>query len=355
MIDNSNTKLVSFIIAAYNVENYIIDCIDSCLNQTYPNIEVIITDDGSTDRTYEIVLEKYGNNNKVIIDKFITNQKKIAAFNNSFSKAKGEYIAIIGADDINHQNRIKHQLEMIDDAVVSICNMSVFSNNINKIIDDNFTKNNVNQVLDFDTLSIYPFGLGSILIKKNIADNIFPIPKDIIHEDYFIPVMASIWGNVVYLGKSLYFYRVHDKNTSGIFQVNKMQKKNLIEQLTRDRFYHLRASEFFKKHNKMNESFYSLFKSNVLFAVADKNINTTENLESIWRSLSQDFINKNRKIIIQQNIKLIKLAMYSNRFKLALLILKKLQEISNYRFLKLKFLILFKISPSKKQMIKINI
>ena len=53
-----NSCLVSIIIPVYNSEKYIIDCIDSCINQTYNNIEIIIIDDGSNDNSYQLCKQK---------------------------------------------------------------------------------------------------------------------------------------------------------------------------------------------------------------------------------------------------------------------------------------------------------
>ena len=62
----NNQPLVSIIIASYNCEHYIERCINSLLNQTYDNIEIIVCDDMSTDKSYDI-LESYSNNGKIIL------------------------------------------------------------------------------------------------------------------------------------------------------------------------------------------------------------------------------------------------------------------------------------------------
>ena len=51
----SDKKLVTIIVPAYNVENYIEECLQSICNQTYQNIEILVVDDGSTDNTYEVI------------------------------------------------------------------------------------------------------------------------------------------------------------------------------------------------------------------------------------------------------------------------------------------------------------
>lgn len=89
---------VSAIIPAYNVENYLKVCIESILNQTLKEFEIIIVDDGSTDRTPEI-LEEYAQKDSRIKVITQTNQKQGAARNRGLEIAKGEYITFIDADD----------------------------------------------------------------------------------------------------------------------------------------------------------------------------------------------------------------------------------------------------------------
>ena len=98
---------VSFVIAVYNGEKYVEACVDSCLNQTYGNVEVCITDDGSEDRTLQIMQEFYGADERVKIDSFGQNRGKVAAFNNSQAMATGELIVIFGADDVNYADRLE--------------------------------------------------------------------------------------------------------------------------------------------------------------------------------------------------------------------------------------------------------
>jgi len=65
-----NTPLVSFIIPAYNEEKFIVECIESCLKQTYENVEVCITDDGSRDHTRKVLLENFRNKNRQRVEFF---------------------------------------------------------------------------------------------------------------------------------------------------------------------------------------------------------------------------------------------------------------------------------------------
>ena len=100
-----NNPKVSILIPLYNSEEYIAETIDSCLNQTYDNIEIIIVDDGSTDAGLEIARQyeiKYEN----IKVKTQKNSGAPVARNKAFALSTGEYIQYIDADDLLHPDKI---------------------------------------------------------------------------------------------------------------------------------------------------------------------------------------------------------------------------------------------------------
>ena len=97
--------MVSVIIAAYNCDKYINQCIDSLLNQSFKNFEIIVVDDGSTDRTYSI-LNEYKTKNKNLYIYRQKNKYAGVARNNGLSRAKGEYVLFLDADDFFEPNML---------------------------------------------------------------------------------------------------------------------------------------------------------------------------------------------------------------------------------------------------------
>jgi len=101
--------MVSVIISLYNYEKYIVDCIKSILNQDYPNIEIIVVDDASTDKSYKVA-KKYRSDNVKII-KFDENRGYSAAKNEGIRNSKGEYIVMLDADDMLTKGSISDRME----------------------------------------------------------------------------------------------------------------------------------------------------------------------------------------------------------------------------------------------------
>jgi len=105
---NGNYKpLVSVIIPTYNCGKFIEQSIESVLNQTYKNIEIIVVDDGSTDDT-QVKLLKYGKNINYIRKK---NEGSSKARNIGMGCSKGEYLAFLDSDDLWHPGKLEMQLE----------------------------------------------------------------------------------------------------------------------------------------------------------------------------------------------------------------------------------------------------
>src|SRR5579875_322194 len=99
--------LISIIIPLYNAEKYIIETIDSALQQSYKNIEIIIIDDGSTDSSFNVA-ETYKSDNIIVVKQ--ENKGASAARNHGLKLAKGEYIQFLDADDILDVNKIEYQI-----------------------------------------------------------------------------------------------------------------------------------------------------------------------------------------------------------------------------------------------------
>ncbi|MBD1394714.1 glycosyltransferase family 2 protein [Mucilaginibacter glaciei] len=118
--DLKKLSLVSVCVPAYNCEKYISQAIRSVLDQSYPHIEVIIVDDGSTDQTWQ-ELQKFSNCNVILLQQ--DNRGASVARNKALSVARGKYIQFMDADDILSADKIEAQIQALsgDDDRMAVC------------------------------------------------------------------------------------------------------------------------------------------------------------------------------------------------------------------------------------------
>lgn len=107
------SELVSVIMPVYNVEEFVGEALQSILNQTYKNIEVIVVDDGSTDDTYSIVKYFAENDKRVKLYRNERNLKIVKTLNRALSEAKGDYILRMDGDDVSVENRLEVLMSFI--------------------------------------------------------------------------------------------------------------------------------------------------------------------------------------------------------------------------------------------------
>lgn len=106
--------LVSVILPVYNGSSFVAEAIQSILNQTYQNLELIIVNDGSTDNTLAI-LKRFKDDypQKIKVISYLRNQGESAAANIGFKIAKGEFIARMDADDVSYPERLEKQVDFM--------------------------------------------------------------------------------------------------------------------------------------------------------------------------------------------------------------------------------------------------
>jgi len=128
-------SIVSVIIPAYNAEPYIERSVKSVINQTYRNLEIIVVDDGSTDKTAEIV-KSY--NDPRIIYLYQENQGQGPARNYGIGKSTGQYVTLLDADDVYLPEKVEKQVQFLQvhsQYKVVYCNaLHFYSRNPNRIL-----------------------------------------------------------------------------------------------------------------------------------------------------------------------------------------------------------------------------
>lgn len=148
---------VSIIIPAYNVEKYIHRAIESSINQTYNNIEILIVDDGSTDNTWNII-SSYCKKDKRIIAEKQPNQGVSSARNKALSMATGDYVLFIDSDDWISDNCVERLINVNQEnnkiinnnkLILCDCYFAIMQDNMIKIEDSKKNYKSINVLMDY--------------------------------------------------------------------------------------------------------------------------------------------------------------------------------------------------------------
>lgn len=110
---------VSLIMTVFNGERFLREAVESCLTQTYSNLELLIIDDGSTDSSLEVI--NSFNDDRIVLLINETNKGQSYSRNRGIKESSGQYIAIMDADDIAYKERIQKQLDYLINNDADIC------------------------------------------------------------------------------------------------------------------------------------------------------------------------------------------------------------------------------------------
>src|SRR5690554_145797 len=219
---SSYQPLISVIMPCYNAEQFLPMALDSIINQTYTNLEILCINDGSTDKTADI-LEEYAKKDKRIrVVHNEANLKLIVTLNKGIALAKGDYIARMDADDVSHLERIKKLYETLVKEGVDV--VSCNSENIDIFgvkKSTGYLKALTSLEIEFASYLFTPIGHPSLLGKKEVFIK-FPYShsKNTLHtEDY------ELWTRMIRNGvklhnhkEALYFYRINSDSVSRKFE-----------------------------------------------------------------------------------------------------------------------------------------
>jgi glycosyltransferase involved in cell wall biosynthesis len=242
---------VSIVMAAYNSEKYIKKSVQSILDQTYKNWELILVNDNSTDSTLNLI--KNFRDKKI---KIINLKKNIGAYKATdlaLKISKGKYIAILDSDDYSHKDRLKIQVKNLDSnpELGLVATYVKIVNENNKII--NSIKAPIDQV-NFN--KIFPceniICNSSVMFRAKILELIPFYSKEIKYSyDYFFFLRIFLNYRIKIINKFYTFYRYHE------FQRTKLY--TMQDKILKENFFYL---NFSKKNYLINKNNYFLFIKN---------------------------------------------------------------------------------------------
>lgn len=205
--------MISVIVPIYNVENYLEDCINSILSQSYKELEIILVDDGSPDSCGKIC-DKYSKKDSRITVIHKDNGGLSDARNTGIDAANGEYLSFVDSDDLLHKDFYLTLFNILIDnnSDISMCNFLKFTN---EKVNDKFIKNptiktisNIDALNDLYTNKYVNYIVAcNKLYKATLFKNLkFPLGK--IHEDEFTtPKILFKANKISIIEEELYYYR----------------------------------------------------------------------------------------------------------------------------------------------------
>jgi glycosyltransferase involved in cell wall biosynthesis len=236
-------KLISIAMCTYNGEKFIQEQIESILNQSYKNIELIITDDCSNDTTVEVIKQYIQNDNRIKLYQNEKNLGFIKNFEKAISFCNGDYIALSDQDDIWKLNKIEKFVNEIKKNVLIYSNALLINQESQEIRKELFSDTNklckgkVNNSFLLDNV----VSGNTMMFKKELVKYILPIPSQINYHDFWIGFVASTYGTITYTDESMTYYRRHSeqvtnrtkKKHDNYLQKLKYKKETMIQQYKR--------------------------------------------------------------------------------------------------------------------------
>ena len=236
---------ISVIIPVYNVEYYLKRCLDSVLNQTYTNLEILLIDDGSSDTSGNICDEFAQQDNRITV--FHTkNEGAACARNFGIKKASGKYLFFVDGDDFIEQDTIEKMVKLSNNGNIDIIYCDYF-----KYYDDS-NKQYMSLIpfygLNKNTHILAMPGPVCKLIKKElfIENNLFFLPGKCFEDNAIMPLLSALSKDYCYLKEAKYYYfqrnesalnsKEYNPKWEDIFEVLNYLYKGFVEKNLFDKY-----------------------------------------------------------------------------------------------------------------------
>jgi teichuronic acid biosynthesis glycosyltransferase TuaG len=219
-----NEPFITIITPSYNSKDYILETIDSVLNQSYQNYEMLIIDDCSNDGSYEIVRDYIKKDQRIKVYRLESNSGCPAVPRNfALEISKGEYIAFLDSDDIWHKDKLTIQIKyMIENHLSFTASEIKIFHNLKEI------EKAVNYEINFSLMESKEIVHGKLIFKNIIPNSSVVIKKDLIDklrfnedirykaiEDYHMWLrILEKGGKCCKLLSQLLFYRIAETSIS---------------------------------------------------------------------------------------------------------------------------------------------
>ncbi len=288
-----NNRLISIIVPIYNVEKYLSKCIESLLNQTYTNIEILLVNDGSTDNSKKICEQFKGKDSRIkLINK--ENGGLSDARNKGLQKSIGKYITFVDSDDYVEKNYIETLYSLITkfNSEIAIADFRVIKGDKQKIKEKDIKEYCITSEKAIDEMlysDFYYISACSKLYKKELFENV-EFPKGKMFEDVGTTYKLIIKANkIACTNKKIYNYVI--RNNSITTSKFKSEHYDLIE-LTK-----IMCEDILKKYPNMEKG---VLRRKIYASISTLNRMLLSKKTKVDLDLV-NYIKKNGKTILKDN------------------------------------------------------
>lgn len=220
--------LVSVLIPCYNHEKFLLDTLNSIIQDDYPNKEIIIINDGSKDRSDELIRAWILAHENVINIKYVYRQNAgvCKTLNELVAISSGEFLVPIASDDLLCKGSIKHRVDFLNlhpNKLVLISDAEVIDENNNVIMksaisdynrgDKKFFKDDSNILVS--TLERPQISGPTVMMRKKIFEIVGQYKENLIAEDWYFYQRAAARNMLIFDNNISGQYRIHSSNASG--------------------------------------------------------------------------------------------------------------------------------------------
>ncbi len=227
--------------SVFNEEEFLPEMLDSLFSQTHTNWRLIVRDNGSTDKSQKILIDRFANSPEKItlIDASHNPLPVMQSFSEALERVSADYIMFADGDDVWLNNKIEISLEKLQnlesaktasipalvftDLFITNASLEVISQSMWKYQSLNPKNTSLNRVIMHDVACGNTFIFNKPLLKK-----ILPIPPAGNMHDIWVSLIATCFGAIAFVPKPTIYYRQHGENTCGSGTIFSQLKKYLL-------------------------------------------------------------------------------------------------------------------------------
>ncbi|MFR2534521.1 MAG: glycosyltransferase family 2 protein [Clostridia bacterium] len=220
---------IDILMATYNGEKYLGEQIDSILGQTYQNFRLLISDDGSTDGTMDILAKYAKQDDRIVIYRQEKNLGYVKNFAFLLTKVESNYYMLSDQDDVWLKEKVEKSIETLKNKKVDLVygDLEVVDKDLKTIYPsfNDYMKltRKIEKCHDYKVQYLYNTVTGcTLLSKKEFLDKILPIPtiSNYMIHDYWIALMVSVYGKTYCMKERYIKYRQHGHNQVGTDKIS---------------------------------------------------------------------------------------------------------------------------------------